>query len=74
MLYQSYNYWISLLVKLLAVNFTEFAGTPEYYPPEWFIKKSYDGDQLTVWSVGILLYSVICGHLPFRSPKDITEK
>lgn len=38
--------------------FAEFAGTPEYYPPEWFAKKQYDGDSMTVWSVGILLYSI----------------
>jgi len=54
--------------------YKEFAGTPEYYPPEWFLKKQYDGDSLTVWSIGILLYSIICGCLPFRSPKDISER
>uniref|UniRef100_H2ZC99 Serine/threonine-protein kinase pim-1 n=1 Tax=Ciona savignyi TaxID=51511 RepID=H2ZC99_CIOSA len=54
--------------------YKEFAGTPEYYAPEWFIHKQYYGEALTVWSIGVLFYSLICGSLPFRSAKDITEK
>nr|XP_002126872.1 probable myosin light chain kinase DDB_G0279831 [Ciona intestinalis] len=54
--------------------YKEFAGTPEYYAPEWFLQKQYYGEGLTVWSVGVLLYSLLCGSLPFRSAKDITEK
>ncbi|XP_076810099.1 uncharacterized protein LOC143452846 [Clavelina lepadiformis] len=54
--------------------YNEFAGTPEYYAPEWFLHKQYHGEQMTVWSIGVLLYSLLCGALPFRSSKEISEK
>nr|CAB3260731.1 uncharacterized protein LOC100175892 [Phallusia mammillata] len=55
-------------------TYKEFAGTPEYYPPEWFARKQYHGEPLTVWSIGVLLYSLLCGSLPYRSSKEIIEK
>jgi serine/threonine protein kinase len=51
--------------------YTEFAGTPEFYPPEWYTNRSYDGKEAAVWSLGILLYTMIEGHVPFQRPKDI---
>uniref|UniRef100_A0A4W5LDF0 Serine/threonine-protein kinase n=1 Tax=Hucho hucho TaxID=62062 RepID=A0A4W5LDF0_9TELE len=50
--------------------YKDFAGTVEYTPPEWFVQRQYLAGPATVWSVGITLYNLICGFLPFSTIRE----
>ncbi|XP_046703866.1 serine/threonine-protein kinase pim-1-like [Silurus meridionalis] len=56
---------------LIKDKYKEFTGTPSYAPPEWFKKKKYLAEPATVWSVGVTLYRLVCGSLPFNTRKDV---
>nr|XP_023653977.1 serine/threonine-protein kinase pim-2-like [Paramormyrops kingsleyae] len=45
--------------------YTYFAGTALYCPPEVFLFRKYLSSPFTVWSVGVTLYRMVCGTIPF---------
>lgn len=47
-------------------------GSPWYAAPEMIAGQRYHGDKVDVWSVGIVLYAMVCGYLPFEDP--VTKK
>ncbi|XP_068094417.1 serine/threonine-protein kinase DCLK3 [Hyperolius riggenbachi] len=61
-----------LAVHVAAPIFT-VCGTPTYVAPEILSEKGY-GLEVDLWATGVILYVLLCGFPPFRSPERNHEE
>ena len=72
-------------VKLVDFGFTrEYQGTTSYLQtwcgtvcysaPEMLKGEKYAGEKVDVWSLGIILYALLCGELPYDDDDDSATK
>lgn len=72
-------------VKLVDFGFTReyqgptsylqtWCGTICYSAPEMLRGEKYAGEKVDVWSLGIILYALLCGELPFDEDDDAATK
>ncbi|XP_016126402.1 serine/threonine-protein kinase pim-2-like [Sinocyclocheilus grahami] len=50
-------------------GYKKLYGTREYFPPEYCVRRKYHGRPATVWSLGVLLFIMMCGRYP--QPRDL---
>lgn len=53
---------------------TTRCGSDDYASPELIMGLPYDGRQTDAWALGVLLYALLEGRLPFDPPPGSTEK
>lgn len=55
---------------------TDRRGSPAYVSPEMLQSKMYSGQCADIWSLGVVLFVMLCGTYPFvdRDPRQLFEK
>ncbi|KAK9894787.1 kinase-like protein [Cystobasidium minutum MCA 4210] len=59
------DFGLSRFVDLSSPYLETRCGSEEYAAPELIMGKRYDGRQTDAWALGVVLYALIVGHLPF---------
>lgn len=59
------DFGVSKFIKAKEI-INEQCGTPAYLAPELILGAGYSGFGSDIWSLGVILYALFCGTVPFR--------
>jgi serine/threonine protein kinase len=48
-----------------------FCGSPFYASPEMVTATEYIGPEVDIWSLGVILFTMLSGHLPFQEENTV---
>lgn len=60
------DFGVSKLIKQGEI-IKEQCGTPAYIAPEIIKNEGYEGYTVDIWSLGVVLYTMLCGTIPFKA-------
>ena len=56
--------------KYVKIYLNEHVGTPAFVAPEIIKHKSYDGEKIDVFSIGVTIFSLLTKKIPFQACKN----
>lgn len=60
------DFGLSTLIPSDGTKLKEFCGSPLYSSPELFLQKPYIGPEVDVWALGVTLYAMTTGSIPWK--------
>jgi len=61
---------VLILIIMPGISLGNPCGTLHYAAPEILTQESYLGPEIDVWALGVVLYFMVSGLLPFRGSTD----
>ncbi|KAG0083830.1 hypothetical protein BGZ93_009842, partial [Podila epicladia] len=68
------DFGLAKVIEQGAPLLTTRCGSEDYAAPEIILGQPYDGRQADIWSLGVVLYALLVGFLPFNMRPGMSRK